>query len=244
MHAATWFAKSKKAVVMGNFNPICVPRFSAQIDYELTKHFGLVENDADFEDLQFDGVLASLGNAWNMVVKDRVADQTLSPSFKQPLEYEFIDIRSDSVAYVGSLINIGVIEPLINWLNMHAEQRSDVTIYTCFAGQAQIIQAALQPTTYAQVPTRLIQQPCFTASKINIFIPVYTAADPGPYIFDHGTEILDQLLVNTQEQLVIIGDMSIFKPELHSASGKFAQAVYAPIEIEKDIIITEEANCV
>lgn len=242
--ALPWLAKAKKAIIMGNYNPICAPRFAVAIDYELTKHFGLVENDADFEDLQFEGVLTSVGNLWNMVAKEREADQILENTCTKNLQYQFVDVPGDCIEYVGSYINVAVVEPLLNWLNQHASLRDEVAIYTCFAGQAQILTAALQATQFARVPVRAIQQPCFAASKISIFIPVYTSAIPGPYVFDHGLEILGQLTANTQDQVVIIGDRSIFKPELHSAAGQFAQKIFASAEQQEIMITEEEANCV
>lgn len=223
MQAVQLLAKCKRAVVMGNYNPLCNPRFATQIDYELTKHFALVDNDADFEDLQFDGVLGSVGNMWSLIAKDRDADEFLVVNEDQSLEYEFIDVQTASSKYHGSLVNQGSINAVVDWLNKHAPERDNITIYTCFAGQAQLLHDALAATLFARVSIRLIQEPCFAKSPLSIFVPVYSGDDPAPYIFDRGTEMLDQLATNTQSRLVIIGDMRLFNAKLHSASGKFAQ---------------------
>lgn len=226
IQAIQYLSMSKKAVVMGNYNPIINPRFPVQIDYELTKHFDLIENDADFEDLQFDGVLVSTGNMWNMVAKDRDADQIFTRP-ESTLEYEFVDVRSSSCKYLGSMVNQGVIDPVHAWLNKHATERNQVVIYTCFAGQVKLLQQVLSTTLFAQVPICLIQEPCFTKSAFSIFVPVYSAQDPKPYVFDRGIEMFDQLIANTTQKIIVIGDVRIFKAELHSATGKFAQQIFA-----------------
>lgn len=243
--AVHWLSKSKRAVVIGNYNPICNPKYPVQIDYELTKHYALIEHEADFEDLQFDGVLSSVGNMWSMLAKDCEADQFLNADANTELEYEFVDQAGDAADYLGSRANQGVVSALLDWLHSHAEARNEIAIYTCFAGQVQLIRKALQATFYAQIPIYLIQEPNFVRNQINIFLPVYTSKDPGPYIFDRGTEMLDQLLANTQERLVIIGDARIFKPELHSAIGNFAKTIFnQEQEQQEHITIFEEVDCV
>ncbi|HSX20614.1 MAG TPA: hypothetical protein VLG38_05780, partial [Gammaproteobacteria bacterium] len=232
MQAVELLALSKRAIVMGNYNAMCNPRFAVHIDYELTQHFGLVENDADFEDLQFDGILGSVGNMWNMVAKDREADEFFTAVEHDELEYAHIDVRTSSAAYRGSLVNQGTVSATIDWLNKHATERDVVTIYTCFAGQAQLLREALHGTSFAHVPIRMMQELCIETAAINIFVPVYSVTDPGPYVFDRGAEMFEQLVTNTQRCLVTIGDMRIFNPKLHSASGKFAQSWLPKMEVE------------
>lgn len=244
--AARFLAISKRALVMGNYSNICNPRFPVQIDYELTKHFGLAECDADFEDLQFDGITASVGNAWNLIVQSKEADQVFQAFQRPALQYEYIDVQSVSEIELGSRVNHGVIEKVIDWLNRHITLCDEVTIYTCFSSQVRALRLALGATPFANVPIRLIQEPYFNQSAISLFLPVYTRDDQGPYVFDRGTEILDQLISNTLERLIVIGDMGIFKPELHSAAGKFARALFykSGIDITNIIKEQEEVICV
>lgn len=244
MLAARMLAISKRVVVMGNYDFICNPRFSVQIDYELTKNFGLTECDADFEDLQFDGILGSVGNFWNLATKDKDADQVFTQFQRPALQYEYIDVRTPSSMHLGSKVNVGVKDIVIDWLNKHATLRNEITIYTCFSGQATLLAQALQSTFFSKVPVRLIQEAYFNKSTISLFIPVYSADDQGPYVFDRGTEMLEQIITNTLERLIVIGDMSIFKPELHSAAGKFAKALFANSGMDIINIIQEQEEVI
>ena len=224
MQAAQLLAISKRAIIMGNYNPICAPRFAVHIDYELTKYYGLASCDADFEDLQFDGNLASLGSMWNLAAQGHEVDKVLQPHSTREISYAYIDT-----------IEPGAIQVTLEWLIFNHELADQVIIYTCFSTHALKLRAALQNTQFANITIRLVQDPCFDKSNISLFLPVYTINDPGPYVFDRGCEIIDNLIANTMQRLVVIGDMRIFKPELHSAAGKLA----------KHLLIQEkEVNCV
>jgi len=226
MQASTLLAKAKKVLALGNYNAICNPRFALQIDYELTRQHALVDCDADFEDLQFDGVLGSVGNMWNLVTQGREADQVFEQTFKTALGYSYIDVRSQTSAYKGSKVNIGAVDAVVAWLRINDVARHEVAIYTCFSGQAQLLASA------TGLPVYLLHEPCFIKVKIALFVPVYTAQDQAPYSFDRGDEMLEQLQDNTLEQLIVIGDIRIFKPDLHSASGKFAKLLLKKLEVE------------
>lgn len=233
IQAVQALALSKRATVFGNYNPICNPRYPVQIDFELAKYYGWAENDADFEDLQFDGVLGSVGNMWGMVAKERDADQIMSNAVQATnIQYELLDVQTSSASYHGSLVNQGAVSAVVDWLHKHAVHREEVAIYTCFAGQVQILQQALSTTFYASVLVRCIQEPCFSKSAYSIFVPVYSSADAGPYIFDRGTEMFDQLVANTTQKLIVVGDKGIFKPHLHSATGKFAKLFNIQTSVE------------
>jgi hypothetical protein len=212
MQAAQWLAISKRVIVMGSFAPLCVPRFSVNIDYELTKHYGLATCDADFEDLQFDGKLASLGNMWNLVTQGNEADEVLKPIVTGSLIYSYIDSSDSSDVLIT-----------LQWLRENQSLCQKLAIYSCFSDHVSKLHTALQNTPFADIPIRLVQQPCFDKKAISLFLPVYRSGDPGPYVFDRGNEIIDNLLANTTQQLIVIGDISIFKPELHSASGQLAK---------------------
>jgi len=212
MQAAQLLAISKRVIVMGNYNPMCVPRFAVQNDYELTKHFGLAACDADFEDLQFDGKLASLGNMWNLVSQGNEADEVLQNCSTTEISYSYVDT-----------VEPGAINTTLDWLRANSELAKHVAIYSCFSAHATKLQAILQSTQFAHIPVRLIQEPCFDKNAISLFLPIYTLGDPGPYVFDRGSEIIDNLIANTTQRLIVIGDMRIFKPELHSASGQLAK---------------------
>jgi hypothetical protein len=244
MQAAQLLAISKRAVIMGNYNAICNPRYSTQIDYELTKYFALTECDADFEDLQFDGILGSVGNLWSLATKDKEADQIFTQFPRPALQYEYIDVQTPSQISFGSRINAGVTDVVLDWLRKHATLRNEITIYTCFGGQAMMLKNALASTEFAKVPIRLIQEPHFNKSVISLFIPVYTKHDAGPFVFDRGAEMLDQLITNTLERLIVIGDLSIFKPELHSAAGKFAKALFAKSGMDITNILKEQEEVI
>lgn len=212
MQAAQWLAISKRIIVMGNYNPICVPRFSVQIDYELTKHYGLATCDADFEDLQFDGKLASLGNMWNLITQGNEADKVLQHDNGNKILYSYIDTAEHDA-----------IQATLEWLQDNPMLSKQVTIYTCFSSHVAKLRSILQGTLFADIQVRLIQEPCFYKNAISLFLPVYTSLDSGPYVFDYGNEILDNLLANTTQRLIVVGDIRIFKPELHSASGQLAK---------------------
>lgn len=222
MQSMPLLANAKHATVMGNYSVITIPRFAVSIDFELAKYFNLAENDTDFEELQFDGYLGSIGNTWNMLTQGVEAEQIL-PTQNKNLKYEFIDVAFNSQAYCGSLINQGSVDVTIEWLHKNPTLAADLIIYTCFSAQAQILGAALASTAFAQVPIKLLQAANFTAAKISIFLPVYAVPDRAPYVFDQGAEMFEQLQANTLERLIVIGDKRLFKPELHSASGNFAK---------------------
>ncbi len=222
MFGAELLAKSQRVIAMGNYNPMPRSRYATQIDYELVKFYDLATNDAEYEDLQFDGYLAATGNMWNLLAQGREANQIFN-QFASNIQYQYVDHRTPSSIVSGSLVNQGCIMALITWLDQHANWRDKIAIYTCFSVQAQMVRSSLSSTLFSQIPVYLVQDPQFTRNPINIFLPVYTANDSGPYNFDRGSEILANLVDNTSERLVIIGDMQIFKPELHSAVGNFAK---------------------
>jgi len=212
MQAAQWLAISKRVIVMGHYTPMCVPRFSGQIDYELTKHYELALCDADFEDLQFDGKLASLGNMWNLVTQGNEADEVLQYVNNNKIAYSYIDTAKHDA-----------IQITLEWLQDNSALSKQIAIYSCFSAHVSRLHALLQDTPFADIPVRLIQEPCFYKSAISLFLPGYTSGDPGPYVFDRGNEIIDNLVANTMQRLIVIGDIRIFKPELHSASGQLAK---------------------
>lgn len=230
IYAAELLSISDKVVVIGNYNAITNQRFPVQVDYELAKHFGLAEDDIGFEDLQFAGVLVSTGNMWSMVADGREADHNLISAATNMLEYQYIDVQTHSAMHAGSMVNMGVTKVVLAWLQENRECIDDLAIYTCFSAQANDIQIALADTMFSTVPVLFIQQPTVEQYKISLFLPVYTQRDPRPYIFDRGCEMFDQLIANTKQRLIVIGDMRIFKPELHSASGKLAKLLFNKIE--------------
>lgn len=223
MQAAQLFAISKRAIVMGNYNPICRPRFSVQIDYELTQYFGLASCDSDFEDLQFDGKLGSVGNMWNLVAQGNDADEQFNVYPSSTLQYSYIDSHVSSTSNMGSKVNTSIIALVVEWLRANVSIMPDIVVYTCFRAQATLLRQALDSNSLSHIPIRLVQDPNFEKSATSVFVPVYSLQDPGPYVFDLGDEILNNLIANTTENLIVIGDMRIFKSELHSASGKFAK---------------------
>ena len=233
MQAAELLAITKRAVIMGNYNPICNPRFSVQADYELTRYFELATSDADFEDLQFDGKLASLGNLWNLAMQGNEASKAFNRQTELQLHYEYKNIFAVSEEHSGSRLNLAEVNGILNWLANNASLIDNVAIYTSFSAQARQLRERLKSSPYARVPVRMLQEPCFSPKAISIFSPVYTANDAGPYVFDRGLEILENLKNNTTQRIVVIGDVSIFKPELHSASGKFAKLLINKTKIQE-----------
>lgn len=240
MQAIVWMSKAKHAVILGNYTSVQTPRFANYIDYELTKYYALVENDADFEDLQFDGILGSNGNLWNMVTKGLEADNILDV-VETNISYEFIDVKTQSKAYHGSLVNHGSCDATIGFLTNNQQLWPDINIYTCFSAQVLFLQQQLA-NIGASIAIYLLQEPVYNQAKINIFIPVNTAQDRGPYIFDKGAEMFAQLMANTKERLIVIGDRDLFKPHLHSASGNFAKNFFKN-SINNKITI-DEVDCV
>lgn len=232
IQAAELLSISDSAVVIGNYNAISNQRFPVQLDYELTKYFSLAEDDLSFEDLQFSGELVSVGSMWNMMAYDREADQQFIDVVQNTLRYEYIDVQTHSAKHAGSMLNLGVTKVVLAWLQENYIDRADVAIYTCFSAQVRDIRSALAGGIFAEVPVLLVQQPWFLKSKISLFVPVYTQRDARPYIFDSGCEMLDQLVANTKQRLIVLGDMRIFKPELHSASGKLAKLLF---KTEKEV---------
>ncbi len=237
MHSVPMLAKCKRAMIMGNYSVITVPRFAVSIDYELTKHYNLAENDTDFEELQFDGYLGSVGNTWSMLTQGVEAEQVL-PVPNKNLCYEFIDVSSKSQDCYGSLDNRGSVEVLYTWLQKNAQIASDVIIYTCFSAQAKLIKSKLVSTAFSEIPVEFLQVANFNLAKISIFLPVYALPDRAPFVFDQGAEMFEQLEANTQEHLIVIGDKRLFKPELHSASGNFAKR-FAIKNYNENLITTE-----
>lgn len=231
MQAAELLAVSQSAVIMGNYNPICNSRFAVQIDYELTKHFQLINCDADFEDLQFDGVLGSLGNLWNLATQGKEASKTL-PVEAHSINYSLIHVGSVSEDYFGSKINKLEVIAILDWLKANYTPNMDIVIYTVFAGQLAYMRKIFANTEFAKIKLLALQEPSFISSSIALFSPVYSAQDQGPYVFDRGVEILDNLIASTRTQIIVFGDERIFKPELHSAAGKFAKLLYNKQEQE------------
>lgn len=81
----------------------------------------------------------------------------------------------------------------------------------------------LSETGFTDVTVHLLQKPNFEFADCVLFSPVYTLDDQGPYCFDRGAGMLEQMLAHTRRSVVLVGDSRIFKPQLHSASGKFAK---------------------
>lgn len=233
MVAARLLAKADCVEILGNYDGIVTPNFSPSIDFALTQEYGIAACDADFEDLQFDGVLGSLGNLWSLACAHQEISLTLEYQRPFPLEYTIIDVHGVSQRYLGSRINFAEIDATVAWLQQHHKTALRVAIYTNFSGQQQCMQSALESAGIAHVKVHLLQEPSTDDADIVIFSPVYGHADSGPYNFDRGSALLDNMLHSTKRQLVLIGDSRIFKPQLHSAAGKFAR-----------LFIKEEAVCV
>lgn len=231
MQAAELLAVSKSAVIIGNYNPICNPRFAVQIDYELTKHFKLTSCDADFEDLQFDGVLGSLGNLWSLAAQGREANKTL-PVVANKINYSLINVGSVSEDYFGSKINKLEVIAILDWLKLNYAANADVVIYTVFSGQLSYMRKIFANTEFSKIKLLPLQEPSFISSSIALLSTVYSVQDQGPYVFDRGVEILDNLIASARSQIIVFGDERIFKPELHSATGKFAKLLYNKQEQE------------
>lgn len=236
MRAAQLLAISKRAVIMGNYNPLCNPRFPVAIDFELTKYFKLADCDADFEDLQFDGVLGSVGNLWNLAANGREANKILTARLRPAIKYQAINVLGNSQEYLGSKINKAEAAEIIAWLQANSVQNNNIAIYTTFSGQINYLRTSLQGTKFAHIPVFAIQEPCFDTYENIIFSPVYTSRDPGPYLFDRGVEMLDGMLASASQKVIVIGDLQIFKPELHSAAGKFAKLLFNKQEEEVDCV--------
>ncbi len=239
MLAAQLLAMSSKAVIMGSYAAIISPRFPVAIDYELAKYNGLVNCDADYEDLQFDGVSAALGNLWGLATTGREADKILAAENTQQIIYTFMHVESVSEQYYGSKVNMAEVAAIIDWLKLHYRADQSLVIFTTFSGQAQYLSNQLLVNKFESIPVRLAQVPSFACANICLFSPVYTQNDPGPYSFDRGVEIFDNLLANVSEQLIVFGDRFIFKPELHSASGMFAKNFVANSVVNSELIPEE-----
>lgn len=223
MLAASLLGKSKTVEILGSYDAIVCPNFSPSIDFALTQEYGIADCDADFEDLQFDGILGSLGNLWALATAKQEVTTTLEYHRQFPLEYTIIDVHGISQSYLGSRINFAEIDATVAWLQQNHKTALHVAIYTSFSGQQQCLQSALESAGIAHVKVHLLQEPSVDDADIVIFSPVYTYADSGPYNFDRGSALLDNMHNAAKRQLVVIGDSRIFKPQLHSAAGKFAR---------------------
>ena len=138
-----------------------------------------------------------------------------------------------SEMFFGSMINTLESENIIQWLLQNRQQilayyqantlKDILSIHTTFSAQATQLRKMLLEKGLPDVSVSLLQLPCLVRKPIAIFSPVYTHKDQGPFIFDKGVEILGNLLANTTDSIIIIGDSKLFNKQLHSASGKFAK---------------------
>jgi hypothetical protein len=226
MHGAELLALSKRAVIMGNNNYICIPRFPVQVDFNLAKSLNLVTCDEDYEDLQFDGIAAAVGNFWSMALQDKEISKTFPSQRTVKLHYEFIQVSSQSESYFGSRINKAEANAILKWIADNQAASDNLAIYASFSGQIELITKLLQKGGYSHIPVLAVQEPCYDKYTVSLFSPVYSSNDPTPYSFDRGMEIINNLIDNTMQQIIVFGDPKIFKAEQHSASGKFAKLLF------------------
>lgn len=147
-------------------------------------------------------------------------------------DFAYLPLDGYKESFLGSYINDAEITAIINWikqneaalLSLYPEYAFNDIILLCtpFYGQYVALKETLQ-THNLDVNVELIQTPTTKRVPIIIFSPVYTKKDKGLLNFDHGEQMLKNLLLKVKDHLLVFGDCQIFDQNLHSASGKLAK---------------------
>ena len=201
-------AKADKAVVFGNALTIKACLLPASVDLELCKFAGLLGTDVDLQALQLKGILAS-STLWQFASKSLPVANTFDKSYYQKPKLEYIKVHYQSEEYMGSRCNIKELELLYELLlawHERAESLNDVIIYTTFAGQLKQIVLFLQNTVFAHIPVKLLQAACLQRYRISIISMVYGPNDHKLDAISNAEAVLDNLLNNSVDKIVIIGD--------------------------------------
>lgn len=152
-------------------------------------------------------------------------------------DISYLPVPGIKTEFLGSYKNDDEIHAIINWLKIHEaailarypEHSLTETILICttFYGQVVALREGFASYNLDINNIELIQTAHKKRAPIVIFSPVYTNTDKGNLCFDHGEQILRNLLLTAKDHLLVFGDKEIFNQNLHSASGKFAKHLFA-----------------
>jgi hypothetical protein len=220
---------AKQVIIFGNEDVIETLVLPTIVDLKLCEAVDLIRHEPDLKELQLNGILASSSNLWQFVTKSKPAINTFNINHdkqRKPV-LQYIHVKSNSEEYLGSKCNAKEITELYNIILATYQLygfNDDWAIYTTFKAQANKIQAMLADTIFASVPIKILQQANLTTYRISLVSTVYGYNDHGPYCFEdqRNNVALNNLIYNTVERVIIVGNESILKVK-HATDGLFSQ---------------------
>jgi len=170
--------------------------------------------------------------------------QPLTPSREAPLpHFGYAHIAGASQKLGGSRANFAEAETLAEWLSRRAPELTAhygrplgdvVAVVTPFAGQAATIRESLEKYEIDGVTVGTVHCLQGAERSVVIFSPTVTSADPGPYFFDRGPNMLNVAVSRAKDSFLVFGDMAAFDPSIPSRpSGLLANFLFSlhPAEI-------------
>ncbi|HML53209.1 MAG TPA: AAA domain-containing protein [Solidesulfovibrio magneticus] len=170
--------------------------------------------------------------------------QPLTPSREAPLpHFGYAHIAGASQKLGGSRANFTEAETLAEWLSRRAPELTAhygrplgdiVAVVTPFAGQVATIRESLEKYEIEGVTVGTVHCLQGAERSVVIFSPTVTSADPGPYFFDRGPNMLNVAVSRAKDSFLVFGDMTAFDPSIPSRpSGLLADFLFSlhPAEI-------------
>lgn len=249
-------ALTQRSIVYGD---LCASagthKISSVVDYEIAKQHQLVDNEQDYEDLDFQGVLHSTGSLFKMI--DALEMESMPYTISDPLEnhpnivaclnaltYElpwkgntdipelnyapigFCDIKGDPKPYFASMKNIEEANQILFWIKeTQCCKDKSVLIVTPFTAQYYCLKHLFAQHD-VKIDLCLITEYKNRAYDIVIFSPVYTSKIKGPYLFDESKSYLYSAISMAKQHFFVFGDMSLFQKGRVSASGILAKYLF------------------
>lgn len=163
--------------------------------------------------------------------------QPLTASREAPLPpFGYAHIAGTSQKLGGSRANFAEAETVAEWLSRRGPELiahydrplSDIVgVVTPFAGQAATICESLEKYEIQGVTVGTVH--CLQGAErpVVIFSPTVTSADPGPYFFDRGPNMLNVAVSRAKDSFLVFGDMAAFDPSIPSRpSGLLANFLF------------------
>ena len=167
----------------------------------------------------------------------------LRPDLKTRLlpPFGYMHVAGTSQQLGSSRYNRLEVELISAWLAKHEAELTSfygvtplsaiIAVITPFAAQARRLRQRLRPK-YPDMTIGTVNSLQGAERPIIIFSSVYDNTHRGRYFFDLGNNMLNVAVSRAQDTFLVVGDMSIFKPEGGTASSLLARFLFEQPEYE------------
>ena len=221
---ASFLAHSKKGWVLAHSDwPKRRSSVSAHLDFQCAEHFRCIQDEMDFETLEWSGS-SSTGNVWQWVcAKNPISPvlwalenkQTEPPTFLVPVQGHLQQLA-------GSYYNRQEVDAIVDWVASHVSK--DIAIVTPFEAQKALIVKALRDKGLKQ-GVYILGEIEARPHEIILFSATYEATSKRPFVFDLGDEPLTWLNAMAKSAIGLVGDESLWNAGIHSPSGRLAKRI-------------------